>query len=150
MPNLKDLDLSSNSLTGSLPSFAASINLRTLRLSNNNQMRLAQASILPPSLSNLHAGALASAVDWPFQSSICAGKFKTFALTGTPVTAQIPECLTNMQTLQQLLLSRCNLVGSLPAKLGNLTSLEVFDVSFNSLSGTVSPRCLHTINNCNS
>lgn len=41
--------------------------------------------------------------------------------------------------LVQLKANRCMLSGSLSPAMGNLTSLEVFDVSFNSLTGAVPP-----------
>ena len=47
MPNLKDLDLSSNSLEGTLPSFVAAAKLKILRISGNQQMVLAASSSLP-------------------------------------------------------------------------------------------------------
>jgi Leucine-rich repeat (LRR) protein len=44
-----------------------------------------------------------------------------------------------MTALQQLKLNRCTISGQLPAALGNLTNLEVVDVSFNALIGAVPP-----------
>jgi Leucine-rich repeat (LRR) protein len=138
MPNLKDLDLSSNNLAGTLPSFVAAASLKTLRISGNQQMVLAASTSLPPSLTELHARALMSARSW-LLASVCGGQFKVLQLSDTPIDSELPVCVTQLTTLTILIASRCMLRGSIPKLFGTLTNLEVFDVSFNALSGTVPP-----------
>ena len=60
-------------------------------------------------------------------------------LSGTPLDAELPACVTQATQLQLLVCSRCGLTGALPLNLGNLSSLEVLDLSFNALAGAVPP-----------
>lgn len=98
---LKDLDVSSNLLDGAVPSFAAATRLSTLHLSYNQHLLLTHASALPSSLAQLHARALFSAVTWHFPS-VCDLSFKVIELSGTPLQADLPPCLTRMTQLQQV------------------------------------------------
>ncbi|XVF79033.1 hypothetical protein PTKIN_Ptkin14bG0187000 [Pterospermum kingtungense] len=57
--------------------------------------------------------------------------------------AKFPQ-LSNLAQLQRLVLRSCNLIGELPASLGEFTKLKSLDVSFNRLSGTI-PTCLSAL-----
>ncbi|KAG9441223.1 hypothetical protein H6P81_017077 [Aristolochia fimbriata] len=121
LTNLEVLDLSENSINGTIPRSLISnlCHLRILRLGGNS---IRGMEPLPRCLSdsleelNLHGNQL-----------------------GGDLQVLLGE-IRNSKTLKKLYLSYNSLSGFLPG-IGNLTNLEVLDLSKNSINGTV-PRCL--------
>ncbi|XP_009762949.1 receptor-like protein Cf-9 [Nicotiana sylvestris] len=113
---LRDLVVSSNSLTGPISSSVLSLSsLEWLDLSNNH-----------------------------FSGKIGELKSKTLwnvDLTQNQLQGPIPKSLLNQQNLQYLLLSQNNLSGQIDSTICNLKTLLLLDLRSNNLQGTI-PECL--------
>ncbi|KAK1661615.1 hypothetical protein QYE76_049774 [Lolium multiflorum] len=132
------LDLSYNSLSGTLPYEVGSLaNLNQLILSGNQL-----SGKIPDSIQNCIV------LEWllldnnSFEGSIprllknIKGLVK-LNLTMNKFTGDIPDALGDIINLQELYLAHNNLTGLIPAVLQNLTALSKLDVSFNNLQGEV-------------
>uniref|UniRef100_A0A6B2LN44 Leucine-rich repeat-containing N-terminal plant-type domain-containing protein n=1 Tax=Arcella intermedia TaxID=1963864 RepID=A0A6B2LN44_9EUKA len=64
-----------------------------------------------------------------------------------PVSCSIPDNIANLTKLQKLILRDCNISGTLPRSLGNISAFKYIDVSFNpGISGTL-PSELFSLSN---
>ncbi|KQK02275.2 hypothetical protein BRADI_2g00501v3 [Brachypodium distachyon] len=114
LANLNQLILSGNQLSGKIPnSIQNCVVLEWLVLDNN----LFEGSI-PQSLKNING-------------------MSKLNLTMNKFTGNIPDDLGSIANLQELYLAHNNLSGLIPAVLQNLTLLSKLDVSFNNLQGEV-------------
>jgi len=120
--NLSDLNLLSitgsagyyNSLKGTIPnSIGRLVNLKTLDLSGNQL-----TGPLPDSIGNLVS-------------------LNSLDLEENPIADTLPSSIGNLSSLQGLNLVACNLIGSIPASIGNLYQLNSLDLSFNNLTGSI-------------
>ncbi|KAM0948213.1 putative non-specific serine/threonine protein kinase [Dioscorea sansibarensis] len=114
-PNLAALDLTNNSLSGTVPSDIG------------DMMNSSQLFLLSLSSNNLEG-------DIP--NSLC--NFLNLAildLSKNHLTGEIPDCWNNSQTLGYLNLANNMLEGGLPGSIGSLRSLQVLDLNDNSLHG---------------
>ncbi|XP_052477236.1 receptor kinase-like protein Xa21 [Gossypium raimondii] len=145
--NLEILNLSTNLFRGHLPPTIGNLtHLRTIRLSNNSL-----AGHLPVTLGNLRdlqvldlayndfSGTLSSS-DINFLSSLAnCNDLRFLGFGGNPlVTGYLPASIGNLSvSLQYFYVSGCNIGGSIPGEIGNLTNLVILDLSRNNLVGSI-------------
>jgi Leucine rich repeat len=110
---LKILNLSSNSLSGSLPSSISSC--ESINLSNNHL-----------------TGDLTVLQNWGENP-------ETIDLSSNALSGTYPESLSNLKNLVTLKLHNTSLTGSLPSVLGTYTKLSMLDLSLNTLTGPILP-----------
>ncbi|RVW79007.1 putative LRR receptor-like serine/threonine-protein kinase [Vitis vinifera] len=127
--NLENLILNTNNLTGELPPALANLTkLTEFRISSNNFTGKIPNFI--PSWKQLQKLEIqASGLEGPIPSSISVLKNLTELLKFSP--------LGNMKGLQKLMLRGCNIFGSIPKYLAEMTELQILDLSFNKLEGIV-------------
>ena len=116
LPFLTTLDLSSNELSGNIPSSLGNLSkLTTLDLSGNDF-----SGEIPSSLGNL-------------------SKLTTLNnLSQNKFTGKVPSSLGNLLNLTELILCANNFVGEFPSSFGNLSHLTVLDLSQNNFVGEIS------------
>lgn len=114
-PNLEELVLGSNTLTGTIPACIGT-QLKRLRLLDIKDSNI--SGKLPTTLGQL--------------TQLEVLDFAANSMTGT-----LPTELGNLVRLQYLLLRRNLLTGTLPTQLGNLRLLETLNIGGNLFSGTV-------------
>ncbi|RWR78427.1 putative inactive receptor kinase [Cinnamomum micranthum f. kanehirae] len=130
---LGELDLSSNGFSGSVLSFN-STTLKILNLSSNTL-----SSSLPSELGNcvtvdlsknmLH-GDLSSIQGW-------GDMLENIDLSSNALSGSFPDVISHFTRLSSIKIRNNSLVGVLPAVLGNLPNLTTIDLSINSLNGTI-------------
>ncbi|KAL2242101.1 probable inactive receptor kinase At5g67200 [Sesamum indicum] len=108
---LRVLSLRNNSLTGPIPDLSGLVNLKVLFLSRNYF-----SGSVPPSVSTLH-------------------RLKTLDLSYNMLAGPIPDSLGGLDRLYYLRLDFNRFNGSVPPF--NQTSLQIFNVSHNALSGAI-------------
>lgn len=111
LDQLRVLSLQSNSLTGPIPNLAGLVNLKTLFLDHNSF-----SGAIPPSISSLH-------------------RLRTLDLSYNKLSGVIPLDITNLNRLNYIRLDSNRFNGSIPPL--KQSSLQIFNVSFNSLTGPV-------------
>ncbi|XP_043807964.1 probable LRR receptor-like serine/threonine-protein kinase RFK1 isoform X3 [Manihot esculenta] len=136
--NLQILMLSSNLLTGNLPmSFAGLINLTDVRINDNNLN-----GTIPNYIQNwkglkrleMHA----SGLEGPIPSNISLlDSLVELRISDIRGPSQGFPNLSNMKGLTRLVLRNCNIFGKLHDYIWGMTNLEMLDVSFNKLIGTI-------------
>ncbi|KAK3439440.1 hypothetical protein EUGRSUZ_C04297 [Eucalyptus grandis] len=117
------LDASANIIDGELPSWIGSIlpNLRIFNMSNN----LLKGRI-PPSMGNM-------------------SQLLSLDLSNNGLTGEIPGTLAkNCMALYTLILSSNNLQGQMLPKISNLGNLYILDLASNNFTGDISPGILNT------
>eukprot|EP00253_Pinus_taeda_P015474 PITA_15474 len=113
LTSLTYLNLSGNSLNGSIPSLRNLRNLERLVLGNNKL----QGDILDDFENLQHLGLL--------------------DISGNLLSGNIPNSLAPLKQLRFLHLHHNQLSGSIPSNLGNCTNLELLDLSHNKLIGNI-------------
>ena len=109
-----ELDISSEGLTGTIPSELGSLaNLGLLSLWGNHL-----TGEIPTELGNL-------------------SNLLTLWLNGNQLTGEIPTELGNLSNLQTLWLNRNRLTGEIPTELGNLSNLQTLWLNRNRLTGEI-------------
>ncbi|XP_057504262.1 probable inactive receptor kinase At5g67200 [Actinidia eriantha] len=111
LDQLRVLSLQNNSLTGPIPDLSPLSNLKSLFLDHNSF-----AGSIPPSLSTLH-------------------RLRTLDLSRNHLTGPIPKSFIDLSRLNYLRLDSNWLNGSVPPL--NQSSLQIFNVSSNNLTGAV-------------
>ncbi|KAI3726657.1 hypothetical protein L1987_66456 [Smallanthus sonchifolius] len=111
LDQLRVLSLQSNSLTGPIPDLAGLVNLKSLFLDHNSF-----TGGVPPSIASLH-------------------RLRTLDLSNNKLSGTIPVSFTNLNRLNYLRLDSNRFSGSIPPL--NQSNLQIFNVSFNSLTGPV-------------
>ncbi|XP_057477145.1 probable LRR receptor-like serine/threonine-protein kinase IRK [Actinidia eriantha] len=136
--SLKILDLSSNSLSGEIPSVIGRFSsLQLLNLSRNSLIgsvpitigELKTTQVIDLSFNQLN-GSIPSEIGGAV--SLHELRLETNFITGT-----IPSEIENCSSLTSLILSKNNLTGLVPVAISNLFDLQIVDLSFNDLSGTL-------------
>ncbi|XP_058094845.1 MDIS1-interacting receptor like kinase 2-like [Magnolia sinica] len=115
-PNLLRLNLSDNTLTGTIPADIGTLSrLVSLNISMNNL-----SGVLPLSMANL-------------------SHLSELDIWSNEITGPIPPSLGNLTRLTVLYLSNNQISGSIPAQLGNLKNLVELSLQNNSLTGPIPP-----------
>ncbi len=110
---LEALDLGGNRLTGGMPHFGNSRDLKNLNLESNRISGEIQRSWGPES------------------------KLEELYLVENKLSGEIPPELGDMENLSGLLLGRNRLVGEIPPDLGKLENLERMGLAYNRLTGEI-------------
>ncbi|KAH7518888.1 hypothetical protein FEM48_Zijuj09G0218800 [Ziziphus jujuba var. spinosa] len=114
MPLLTDLDISQNSLSGSIPlSIGNLTGLTTLVISNNEL-----SGAIPLELTDLI-------------------KLGTLNLSMNHLTGQIPSSIGNLEWIETLDISMNQISGTIPLSMTSLTFLNHLNLSYNNLSGKI-------------
>ncbi|VFQ89279.1 unnamed protein product [Cuscuta campestris] len=137
--SLQVLDLSSNALSGEIPSSIGNFTrLQIFNVSNNSLSggipktlfgRLNQPRVLDLS-HNLINGSIPSEIGK-------AVMLQELNLEGNLLSGVIPTDIQTCSSLTSLVLSQNRLTGRIPFALAKLTNLEIVDLSFNNISGTL-------------
>ncbi|XP_075514813.1 LRR receptor-like serine/threonine-protein kinase HSL2 [Primulina tabacum] len=161
---LRNMDVSSNNLGGSIDSDSISLcsHLFSLNLSWNCfvgvlpefPVKFLNLTVLDLSFNNFSGEIPASFVNLPrlnflsLGSNLLNGSIPDFLFNLTGLTqlvlsenpflsSPLPENIGSLRNLQILVLSYSNLVGKIPASIGNLVSLQTLDLSGNNLQGNI-------------
>ncbi|KAF3519282.1 hypothetical protein DY000_02062492 [Brassica cretica] len=156
--SLELLDISSNGLTGVIPSWIGELHLRALQVSNNSLegeipislFNLSALQLLDLSANNLsgdippHVNSFKVAL--LLQDNHLSGEIpgtlqnvSVLDLRNNRLSGNIPE-FTNTQNISVLLLQGNNLTGHIPRQLCDLSNIHLLDLANNSLSGSI-PSC---------
>ncbi|XP_021669949.2 probable LRR receptor-like serine/threonine-protein kinase RFK1 [Hevea brasiliensis] len=136
--NLQTLILSSNLLTGNLPmSFAGLINLSDVRINDNNFN-----GTIPNFLQSwkrlIRLEMHASGLEGPIPSNISLlNNLVELRISDIRGPSQGFPNLSNMTGIARLVLRNCNISGELHRYIWRMAKLEMLDVSFNKLVGTI-------------
>ncbi|EOA34297.1 hypothetical protein CARUB_v10021813mg [Capsella rubella] len=136
--NLQKLLLSSNYLSGEIPStFAKLTSLTDFRISDNQF-----TGTIPDFIQHwTKLGKLviqASGLVGPIPNAIGPlRKLSNLKISDLPGPESPFPLLQNMTSMKTLVLRNCNLTGDLPAYFGTFTSFKNLDLSFNKLSGPI-------------
>ena len=116
-PQLMDLAMQYNYLTGTLPSLPSSSNLRTLYL---HEQRSADSisGVLPPSY-------------------VSSTTLEHLWLTNLKLSGALPDVFSPTGVWREIYLNKNAFNGTIPASLGSQRYLPVLDLSFNAFSGAV-------------
>ncbi|XP_055819050.1 receptor-like protein 9DC3 [Solanum dulcamara] len=137
---LEALEISSNYLTGAIPSNVSGLqNLQTLYLSSNCLNGTIPSWIF----------SLSSLSELDLRNNTFSGKIQEFKskilfevfLNQNQLQGPIPNSLLNQPSLQWLILSQNNFSGQIASAICNLKTLQVLDLRTNNLEGTI-PQCL--------
>ncbi|KAK9167912.1 hypothetical protein Syun_000052 [Stephania yunnanensis] len=135
---LQALDLSSNTLTGEIPSdLGAFTSLKSLSLAQNSFVGSIPAGVgnlKAVDVIDLSANQLSGSIPSDIGSAV---SLKELSLENNLITGQIPTEIGKCSLLTSLVLSQNNLTGPIPATLANLTNLQVVDLSVNYLTGSL-------------
>ncbi|KAJ7972608.1 Leucine-rich repeat receptor-like protein kinase family protein [Quillaja saponaria] len=139
LPNLQNLDLSTNNLTGMIPVELFSSSSIPLKLNlSNNQL----SGQVPAQIGNL---ARLQRLDLSENNLTGPIPERTWQLQGTYIietdqnafTGEIPPHLMKLTKLEVLNLSHNHLSGKISSALGGLISLQFVDMAYNNLQGPV-------------
>uniref|UniRef100_A0A0D9VAG3 non-specific serine/threonine protein kinase n=1 Tax=Leersia perrieri TaxID=77586 RepID=A0A0D9VAG3_9ORYZ len=135
---LQWLDLSVNRLTGGIPAeMALFMNLRYLNLSRNDLR-----TQMPPELGLLRNLTVldlrSSGLYGVMPADLCeAGSLAVLQLDGNSLTGPIPDNIANCSSLYLLSLGHNSLTGPIPAAMSELKKLEILRLEYNNLSGEI-------------
>ncbi|KAG6434641.1 hypothetical protein SASPL_106281 [Salvia splendens] len=136
LSNLRVLDLSSSSISGSIPLSLGSLSsLRWLNLSNNSitgSIPIALEKLQSLTVLDLSQNSLTGQIPKDISS---LRNLTILDLSLNYLSGAIPLDLDLLSKLKQLNLSRNSLRSSIPSHLANLSEMEELDLGFNSLSG---------------
>ncbi|CAA2976405.1 probable LRR receptor-like serine threonine-kinase IRK [Olea europaea subsp. europaea] len=145
--NLQVLDLSSNALSGGIPSAIGNFSrLRILNISRNSL-----GGFIPPSVGDLNTTLILDLSHNQLNGSIPAEirravLLQELRLDSNFLTGAIPADIGNCSSLTSLILSHNKLTGPVPVAIASLSNLEVVDLSFNQLSESL-PKELANLSN---
>ncbi|XVE80743.1 hypothetical protein DITRI_Ditri15bG0004800 [Diplodiscus trichospermus] len=135
---LQVLDLSSNALSGEIPSNLGVLSsLLFFNMSRNHLF-----GSIPTSIGELNTTEVIDLSDNMLNGSIPseiggALSLKELRLQRNFLSGKIPTPIVNCSSLTTLILSRNNLSGSIPPAISNLSNLQHVDLSLNNLTGSL-------------
>ncbi|XP_047955696.1 probable leucine-rich repeat receptor-like serine/threonine-protein kinase At3g14840 [Salvia hispanica] len=138
LPLIQRLLFTSNNLTGELPASLAKLTTLTdFRVSDNNFI-----GSIPNFVQNwtnmeklvIQASGLSGPIPTGIASLTKMTDMRISDLTGND--SSLPS-LSPMKKLKTLILRSCNIVGTLPDYIGDMTTLKLLDLSFNKLTGPI-------------
>lgn len=138
LSNLEALDLSSSSISGSIPLSLGSLSkLQWLNLSNNSI-----TGNIPAALEKLNSLLILDLSRNSFTGQIpeeisSLRNLTIIDLSSNYLSGAIPLDLSSLSRVKQLNLSRNSLSSSIPPQIANLSKMEQLDLAFNSLSGAL-------------
>ncbi|OAY44680.1 leucine-rich repeat receptor-like protein kinase PXC2 [Manihot esculenta] len=138
LQGLKVLDLSSNVLSGEIPSDIGVVSsLLVLNISRNRLF-----GSIPSSIGELKRTQVLDLSDNKLNGRIPseiggAVSLVELRLEKNRLTGSIPTQIKNCSSLTSLILSQNNLTGPVPAAIANISNLQYVDLSFNNLSGSL-------------
>ncbi|WP_431215429.1 T9SS type A sorting domain-containing protein [Puia sp. P3] len=138
LPSLTSLNIGDKQLTGTIPASLGNLsNLKTLIIGG-----CSFSGSIPPSLGNLHALQLLSLTDDQLTGSIPPelGNLKNvfnIILSTNQLSDTIPAALGNCTSLQEIFLDNNRVSGTIPASLGRLTNLWNLQLHDNRLTGPI-------------
>ncbi|XP_058093861.1 MDIS1-interacting receptor like kinase 2-like isoform X2 [Magnolia sinica] len=140
-PNLLHLNLSSNTLTGNIPTHIGTLyKLTSLDLSTNNLygiLPLSMANLSHISELNISSNEISGKLDPIFFTNWT--KLISFQLQNNQFTGNIPSEIRLLTNLQILNLGGNKINGSIPWEIGNLVNLNEIVLSYNNLTGPIPP-----------
>ncbi|PIN25480.1 Serine/threonine protein kinase [Handroanthus impetiginosus] len=138
LPQIKRLLLTSNNLTGELPENLAKLTTLTEFLIGDNNFQGSIPNFIG-SWSNMTTLIIqGSGLSGPIPSSIASlTKLTDLRISDLNGNESKFPLLNNMTNMKTLILRSCNIVGELPSDIGAMTNLQVFDLSFNKLTGRI-------------
>ncbi|KAL5172063.1 MDIS1-interacting receptor like kinase 2 [Glycine soja] len=138
LPNIFTLNMSHNSLNGTIPPQIGSLsNLNTLDLSTNNLF-----GSIPNTIGNLSKLLFLNLSDNDLSGTIPftignLSKLSVLSISFNVLTGPIPASIGNLVNLDDIRLHENKLSGSIPFTIGNLSKLSVLSISFNELTGSI-------------
>ncbi|XVF82908.1 hypothetical protein PTKIN_Ptkin16aG0088800 [Pterospermum kingtungense] len=145
-PNLLELHIWQNKLSGSIPDYISNASaLRSLALGGNYLTGLIPNSIGNLKfLENLRLGhnfltTEAPTHEWSFIQSLANCRYlKMIDILSNPFKGILPTSISNLSTtLENFFVQDCNIRGSIPMEIGSLDHLIWLDISSNELSGPI-------------
>ncbi|KAJ9179665.1 hypothetical protein P3X46_008011 [Hevea brasiliensis] len=138
LQGLKVLDLSSNVLSGEIPSDVGVVSsLLVLNISRNRLFGSIPSSIRELKMIqvlDLSHNKLKGRIPSEIGGAVSLVELR---LEKNCLTGNIPTQIKNCSSLKSLILSQNNLTGPVPAAIANISNLQYVDLSFNHLSGSL-------------
>ncbi|XP_021726833.1 LRR receptor-like serine/threonine-protein kinase FLS2 [Chenopodium quinoa] len=146
LSELPQIDLSSNSLEGAIPSFLGNISSLSL---NDNKFSDASSFLCPKNkmvLSNLDLSNNLLSGELP-DCWMYFDKLSILSLENNNLTGKLSASIGALKKLQALHLRHNNFSGELPISLHNCTSLVLLDVAYNAFTGYLPQRIGNNLKN---
>lgn len=136
--SVREIDLHSNMLTGTLTDTWTNLNNLTLLRLDDNQI----SGALPPSIGNLQELTTLDLSNNQFSDGIPANfsnldALYFISLLDNQLSGNFPSSVLNMDSLGYLQLANNNFDGSIPAEIGYLSTLEVVALNGNYFNGSI-------------
>ncbi|CAL9049300.1 unnamed protein product, partial [Musa banksii] len=149
LSNLKELDLSDNSLEGEireiLNNVSSSSGLKHLDLSSNQLSGdIPRGSLRDLEYLDLSRNLIVDVHILASLGNLDFVRLEYLDLSFNGINGKIPQAIGNLSNLLELLLSGNKIVGWIPPSIGNLTNLVHLDLSRNNISGYI-PETLGTL-----
>ncbi|XP_068334153.1 receptor-like protein EIX2 [Pyrus communis] len=148
LTSLQILDLAHNNLLGTIPSCFQNLSSMGTKFSSKRFTSIALFRVLfyDDSAGFVYLGQTTYIENAVFVTKGREVKYNTMLrlvasldLSSNMLSGEIPEELTNLNSLQTLNLSYNLLTGRIPSQIGDMGTLESLDLSVNQLSGEISP-----------
>ncbi|XP_058103388.1 uncharacterized protein LOC131246945 [Magnolia sinica] len=138
LTNLQRLIISSNNFTGELPGALAKLsNLKDFRISDNHFTGKIPDFIQNwKQLERLDIQGTNMEGPIPYGISRLENLIQLIISDITGMESEFPQ-LSNIANIRTLILRNCNIIGEIPAYIGEMGLLDLLDLSFNRLAGTI-------------
>ena len=136
--SLKEFHAANNRFTGTFPSFMPH-SLQVLDVRGNQLQDNVSPNCTAPALQTLLVddNPLFSG---PIKDTLrCSPSLERLSMKGCNLSGSIPAGIGNYTTLKELSVANNALTGPIPAEIGGLSALEILDLSTNSITGSIPP-----------